>query len=157
MTVGTELKIAKEDPSQPEILMLLRDGEEYSAKLYPAESNHHMPLSALRASNVRFLVARDGTGRAVGTGAIALNGAWAELKRMWVVPEARRLGVSRIILTALEAHARGEGVRTLRLETGVANRAALDLYTRAGFERCNPFGDYRVDPLSVFMQKDLLK
>ena len=76
---------------------------------------------------------------------------------MWVVPEARRLGVSRIILTALEAHARGEGVRTLRLETDVANRAALDLYTRAGFERCNPFGDYRVDPLSVFMQKDLLK
>jgi putative acetyltransferase len=136
MTVGTELKIAKEDPSQPEILMLLRDGEEYSAKLYPAERNHHMPLSALRASNVRFLVA----------------GAWAELKRMWVVPEARRLGVSRIILTA---HARSEGVRTLRLETGVENRAALDLYTRAGFSRCNPFADYRADPLSVFMRKDL--
>ncbi len=108
MTVGTELKIAREDPSQPEILMLLRDGEEYSAKLYPAESNHHMPLTALRASNVHFLVARDGNGRAVGTGAIALNGAWAELKRMWVIPEARRLGVSKIILTALEAHARSE-------------------------------------------------
>ena len=74
---------------------------------------------------------------------------------MWVIPEARRLGVSKIILTALEAHARSEGVGTLRLETGVENHAALDLYTRAGFKRCNPFGDYRVDPLSVFMQKDL--
>ena len=157
MTVGTELKIAREDPSQPEILMLLRDGEEYSAKLYPAESNHHMPLSALRASNARFFVARDGNGRAVGTGAIALNGAWAELKRMWVIPEARRLGVSKIILTALEGYARSEGVGTLRLETGVENHAALDLYARAGFKRCNPFGDYRADPLSVFMQKDLLK
>jgi putative acetyltransferase len=155
MTVATELKIASEDPSQPEILMLLRDGEDYSAKLYPAESNHHMPLSALRALNVCFLVARDGNGRAVGTGAIALNGAWAELKRMWVVPAARRLGVSRIILTALEAHARSKGVRTLRLETGVENHAALELYTRAGFTRCNPFGDYRADPLSVFMRKDL--
>jgi putative acetyltransferase len=41
------------------------------------------------------------------------------------------------------------------LETGVENHAALDLYTRAGFKRCNPFGDYRADPLSVFMQKDL--
>jgi putative acetyltransferase len=155
MTAETELKIAIEDPSQPEIVMLLRDGEEHSAKLYPAESNHHMPLSALRASNVRFLVARDGNGRAVGTGAIALNGAWAELKRMWVIPEARRLGVSRIILAALEARARSEGVCALRLETGVENHAALGLYTRAGFRRRDPFGDYHADPLSVFMQKDL--
>ena len=49
MAAGTELKIAIEDPSQPEIIALLRDGEAYSAKLYPAESNHHMPLDALRA------------------------------------------------------------------------------------------------------------
>lgn len=67
MTAETELKIAIEDPSQPEIIVLLRDGEEHSAKLYPAESNHHMPLSALRASNVRFLVVRDASGRAIGT------------------------------------------------------------------------------------------
>ena len=72
MTVKTALKIAKEDPAQPEILMLLRDGEDHSAKLYPVESNHHLPVSALRASNVCFLVARDGNERAVGTGAIAL-------------------------------------------------------------------------------------
>ena len=155
MIAGTELKIAIEDPSQPEIVMLLRDGEEHSAKLYPPESNHHMALSALRAANVCFLVARDGKGRAIGTGAIALNGAWAELKRMWVIPAARRLGVSKVILAALEAHARSEGVRTLRLETGVENHAALDLYARAGFKRREPFGDYGPDPLSIFMEKDI--
>jgi putative acetyltransferase len=150
-----ELKIPVEDPSQPEIILLLRDGEAHSATLYPAESNHHLPLSALRASNVRFLVVRDANDRAVGTGALALNGVWAELKRMWVIPEARRLGVSKIILATLEARARSEGIRTLRLETGVENHAALGLYTRAGFRRRDPFGDYRADPLSVFMQKDL--
>ena len=155
MAAEIELKIAVEDPSQPEIILLLRDGEAHSATLYPAESNHHLPLSALRASNVRFLVVRDANDRAVGTGALALNGVWAELKRMWVIPEARRLGVSKIILAALEARARSEGIRTLRLETGVENHAALGLYTRAGFRRRDPFGDYRADPLSVFMQKDL--
>jgi putative acetyltransferase len=154
-TAETELKIAIEDPSQPEIVSLLRDGEAHSAKLYPPESNHHLPLNALRAPNVRFLVVRDANGRAVGTGALALNGAWAELKRMWVIPEARGLGVSRIILAALEAHAHSEGVHTLRLETGVENHAALALYTKAGFKRRDPFGDYRADPLSVFMQKEL--
>jgi putative acetyltransferase len=154
-TAETELKIAVEDPSQPEIVALLRDGEAHSAKLYPPESNHHLPLSALRAPNVRFLVVRNVNGRAIGTGALALNGAWAELKRMWVIPEARGLGVSRIILEALEAHAHNEGVRILRLETGVDNHAALALYTKAGFKRRDPFGDYRADPLSVFMQKEL--
>ncbi len=154
-TAETELKIAVEDPSQPEIVSLLRDGEAYSAKLYPAESNHHLPLNALRAPNVRFLVVRNASGRAVGTGALALNGAWAELKRMWVIPEARGLGLSRIILEALEAHAHSEGVHTLRLETGVENHAALALYTKAGFKRRDPFGDYRADPPSVFMQKEL--
>jgi putative acetyltransferase len=82
MTAATKLKIAVEDPAQPEIVALLRDGEAHSAKLYPAESNHHMPLSALRAANVRFLVVRNASHRAVGTGALALDAAWAELKRM---------------------------------------------------------------------------
>jgi len=155
MSAETGLKINTEDPSQPDIMMLLRDGEQHSAQLYPAESNHHMALSALRASNVRFLVVRDASGRAVGTGALVLDGAWAELKRMWVIPAARGLGLSKLILAALEARARSEGVRTLRLETGVENHAALGLYARAGFKRRDPFGDYRADPLSVFMEKDL--
>ena len=71
MTAATELKIAVEDPAQPEIVALLRDGEAHSAKLYPPESNHHMPLSALRAPNLRFLVVRDANGRAA---AIAEDG-----------------------------------------------------------------------------------
>ena len=108
MTAATELKIAVEDPAQPEIVALLRDGEAHSAKLYPPESNHHVPLSALRAPNLRFLVVRDANGRAVGTGALALNGAWAELKRMWVIPEARRLALQ--LLFCFEVRALGGGL-----------------------------------------------
>jgi len=74
---------------------------------------------------------------------------------MWVVPDVRGKGVSRIILEQLEATARDEGVRCLRLETGIENHAALALYERTGFTRCDPFGDYRPDPLSVFMEKVL--
>ena len=79
------LHIALEDPAQAEIMRLLRAGEEYSAQLYPAESNHHLALEALRGPDVRFFVARDGE-RAVATGALVLHGGWGELKRMWVVP-----------------------------------------------------------------------
>jgi putative acetyltransferase len=148
-----ELRISIEDPAQPDIVPLLEDGERYSTSLYPPESNHHLSLDELRAAHIRFLVARDGTGRAVATGALALFGAWAELKRMWVVPAMRGRGVSKAILAALEARAREEQVSWLQLETGVENHAALALYERAGFMRCDPFGDYQPDPLSVFMQK----
>lgn len=151
-----KLRVGLEDPAQPDIIKLLEEGELYSASLYPPESNHHLSLAALRASHIRFLVARDSGGRAVATGALALFGSWAELKRMWVVPAMRGQGVSKAILEALEAKARAEQVSRLRLETGVDNHVALTLYERAGFTPCEPFGDYRADPLSVFMQKELV-
>src|SRR6185437_431314 len=158
-SVALDAVIRLEDPAQPDIVALLGDGERHSASLYPPESNHHLPLEALREPHIRFLVARDGDGRAIGTGAIALFGieaqCWAELKRMWVIPAARGKGVSRIILEELEARATHEGARWLRLETGIENHAALVLYERAGFTRCGPFGDYKPDPLSVFMAKEL--
>jgi len=151
--------IRLEDPAQPDIIALLKDGARHSEALYPAESIHQLPIEALRAAHIRFLVARDGAGRAIATGAIALFGSgrecWAELKRMWVVPAARGTGVSRAMLQALEARARAAGARWLRLETGIKNHAALVLYERAGFTRCGPFGDYKPDPLSVFMEKEL--
>jgi putative acetyltransferase len=150
------VRVAIEDPSQPEIIQLLRDGEDYSAGLYPPESNHHLSLDELRASNVQFFVGRDNTGRALATGALVLHGSWGELKRMWVVPNSRGQGVSKAILAALESAARREGVAVLRLETGVANHAALAFYANAQFERRGPFGEYRADPLSVFMEKKLL-
>lgn len=150
-----ELRLGLEDPAQADIIELLEEGERHSAGLYPPESNHHLSLDALRAAHIRFLVARDTAGRAVATGALALFGPWAELKRMWVVPAMRGRGISKAILEGLEAKAREEQVACLRLETGIKNHAALALYERAGFARCGPFGDYRADPLSVFMQKQL--
>lgn len=135
------------------MVAMLRNGEAHSAKLYPAESNHHLPLGALVEADVRFVVARNADGRAVGTGAVLLHDGWAEIKRMWVEEDARGLGVAQQILNRLEEEARDAGVGVLRLETGVVSHAALALYEKAGFERRGPFGDYRSDPLSVFMEK----
>ena len=53
------------------------------------------------------------------------------------------------------AEAGGAGVERLRLETGVSNHAALALYEKTGFQRSEPFADYRPDPLSVFMERKL--
>jgi putative acetyltransferase len=153
---GGDVAIAAEDPGQPEVLALLEDGEAHSARLYPPESNHHLPLQALRAPEVRFLVARDAaTGRALATGAVVPHGDWAEVKRMWVVEDARGRGLSKAMLDRLLEEAKAAGARVARLETGVASHAALRLYRGAGFVERGPFADYRPDPLSVFLERAL--
>jgi putative acetyltransferase len=149
------LSIRLEDPAQPDVVQLLRHGEAFSASLYPPESNHHLPLDALRRPEVRFLVARDAEGKALATGALVLNRDWAEIKRMWVEEAARGRGIARRILNALIAKAGSEGVEVLRLETGTASHAALALYESAGFKRRGPFANYRPDSLSVFMERPL--
>lgn len=150
-----KVRIEIEDPATPEIIGLLQDGEAFAAELYPAESNHFLSIDELRAANVTFVVARDLSGAAVGTGAVSLNDGWAEVKRMWVVPAARGQGISKILLADLESRVRSAGIFLLRLETGVENHDALALYKRAGFEHRGPFAGYLPDPLSVFMEKSL--
>ena len=67
----------------------------------------------------------------------------AELKRMYVIPEARGLGLARRILTALEDDARAAGRIRMVLETGTKQPEAIALYTSAGYEPCAKFGHYR--------------
>jgi putative acetyltransferase len=147
--------IAQETPHQDEVLSLLRQSDAYSESLYPPESRHMIDVEALAAPAVRFFVARL-DGHAVGCGALVLGAAdQAELKRMFVDPAARGRGVGRGILQAIEDAARREGVRLIQLETGTLNHEALALYRRFGYRERGPFGSYRPDPLSVFMEKAL--
>lgn len=96
-----------------------------------------------------FLVARDGHGRALGCGALrALGGGAVELKRMYVRPRARRTGLGRRIVEALEAEARGRGFEVCRLETGVEQHEALALYQGAGYREIECFGAYASSPIS---------
>jgi putative acetyltransferase len=148
-----EAVIAPETADQPEVHALLRQSDVYHAGLYPAASNHLVDAAALSAPNARFLVARSG-GAAVGCGALILGADnEAELKRMFVAPEARGRGIGSRILRALEAVAKAEAVRVIRLETGVRQPESLALYRRHGYTERGPFGAYQRDPLSTFFEK----
>ena len=151
------LLIEPGDPFAPDVAVLLRHSEEYARSLYPPESVHMIPVEELVSPSVRFLVARDqDTGRLLGCGAVVLHAdGWAELKRMFVDPAARRRGVGTAILDALERLARAEGVAVIRLETGTRQGEAIALYRRFGYQVRGPFADYWDDPLSVFMERRL--
>ncbi|PWR23618.1 GNAT family N-acetyltransferase [Zavarzinia compransoris] len=149
------LVIGAEAPDQPDVLALIRALDAFHSDLYPAESNHFLDLEAMTAPAVSFIVARL-DGQAVGCGALLRDArGFAEIKRMYVLPEARGHGLGRKLLEALIAIADGEGIRTLRLETGIRNREALGLYRALGFIERGPFGDYAEDPNSKFMERRL--
>jgi putative acetyltransferase len=152
--MSQRLTIAVEPPERADVLALLQELRAWSAGLYPPESCHGLDIAAHRQPDVSLLVARE-AGNALGCGAYKLPGdGSAEVKSMFVVPAARGRGVGRAILTTIEEALRGR-VHTLRLETGIKQDAAIGLYESAGFRRRGPFGSYRDDPLSVFMEKPL--
>jgi GNAT superfamily N-acetyltransferase len=78
-----------------------------------------------------------------------------EIKRMYVVPEARGKGLSRLMLAALEDRARVQGAVRIVLETGQRQPEAVSLYESSGYERIEGFGHYADAPLSISFEKRL--
>ena len=147
--------IARESPRQAEIVRLVEELDEYLESLYAAESNHLLDIEALAQPDVRFFVARR-DGEALGCVALRVDPAgYGEVKRLYVPPWARGLGLGRRLLAALEEQARRERLTLLRLETGIHQPEALGLFRAAGFVEIPPFAAYTPDPLSVFMEKTL--
>ena len=105
-----------------------------------------------------FMVASLGR-KAVGCGAVRPlpDGAAdvAEIKRMYVAPEARRSGAARTILRALEEWARARGYRVARLETGLRQPGATRLYETAGYFPIPSYGRHAADPLAACFEKSL--
>ncbi|MEU1527145.1 GNAT family N-acetyltransferase [Nocardia rhamnosiphila] len=75
-----------------------------------------------------------------------LSGNTAEVKRMYVEPQVRRLGLARIVLARLEHDALTDGYTTAILDTGSKQHAAHALYEQCGYQRTASFGTYRDKP-----------
>jgi putative acetyltransferase len=149
------LSIARESPRQDDVMALIRQSDALMHALYPAESNHLVDIDSLAQPQVHLLVAREQR-RALGCGAFVLCGdGQAEMKRVFVDPAARGKGVARAIMEALEREAAKHGVTLMQLETGIRQPEAIALYRKHGYVERGPFGAYRQDPLSLFMEKVL--
>ncbi len=151
------LQIAEVDPCGDEALGLLRLAAAEARQLYPELQQPGAPEPGNTPTPPRgvYLIARlDGRTLAMGAHR-PLDADCSELRRLYVHESARRLGLARRLLVALEAHARQVGFRTLRLETGFRQLPAMRLYEACGYRRIPPFGPYVGDPSSVCYEKQL--
>jgi GNAT superfamily N-acetyltransferase len=145
--------ITAERPDSPDAEALIMELEAHLQPMYPNESRHGYSVEKLIAQGVAFFVIRD-NGVPVGCGGIQLYGTeYGELKRMYVRPKYRGQGLAKLMIDHLTEYARSHGIRLLRLETGIHQAPAIGLYERAGFQSIPPFGNYKLDPLSVFYEK----
>ena len=145
--------IVAERPDTSDALTLIAELESYLVPLYPSESRHGYSVEKLLREGVAFFVMRE-DGLATGCGGVQLFGTeYGELKRMYVRPQFRGLGLGKLMLNHLADYVRQKGVGVLRLETGIYQEEAIGLYEGFGFQRIPPFGAYIEDALSVFYEK----
>ena len=145
--------ISLERPDSDDARTLIAELEAYLIPLSPPESRHGYSIEKLINEEVPFFIIR-ANGTPVGCGGVKLFGTdYGEIKRMYVRPGFRGLGYAKMMLDHLAEYARSRGVALLRLETGIAQREAIALYERSGFQSIHPFGEYKPDPLSRFYEK----
>jgi len=146
-----------DDLTGPQIARFLEEHVAEMLSISPPESKHALDLEALRAPDVTFWSVLDG-GTVVGCGALKrLDAGHAEVKSMRTAVARKRSGIASLVLGHIIAEAGRMGFARLSLETGSADffAPARKLYEKFGFTYCEPFADYRPDPLSVFLTRAL--
>jgi len=152
----TGLVIERAEGPTDEVHRLVGELDAELSQHYPPEQRHGLTLDAIFAPHIRFFIARAG-GQPAGCGGVAFFDGFAEVKRMYVRPEARGRGVADAILARLVTEVSAAGLPLLRLETGTQQQAAIRFYQRAGFRICGAFEPYSSMPpqsvaTSVFLE-----
>lgn len=148
------VQIKRERPDSPDAVRLIKELEDVLDPLYNPDQRFGYSIEKLLQNDVRFFVIRV-DGAAAGCGGIQLFDDYGELKRMYVRPSFRGLGLAKKLIAVLANEARQNNIKLLRLETGIHQIEAIGLYETAGFYKTGPFGDYTENGTSIFYEKKI--
>jgi putative acetyltransferase len=147
------LKIVTDNLTHPAVLALIEEHVRGMYSTSPETSVHTLDISELQSDDITVWTAWEDEDL-LGCGALKeLDAEHGEIKSMRTATAHLRKGVAAAILEHMIAVARGRGYQRLSLETGSGGPfdAALRFYENHGFEYCEPFADYVLDPFSRFM------
>jgi ribosomal protein S18 acetylase RimI-like enzyme len=145
LLLASMVEIAVRPPGDPQARFCIRS---YFTELAYRFENGFDPAVSLSADDLELtppaglLLVATLHSEPMGCGALKFReNGFADVKRMWVAPSARGLGLGRKLLTELEAHAINRKVRTLRLETNRSLEQAINLYRSSGYRKVAAFND----------------
>ncbi|AOT10823.1 GNAT family N-acetyltransferase [Pseudoalteromonas luteoviolacea] len=151
------MQLVELKPDDPNVQDLFAEIDRLMNTLYPIASDQSLALEELNQPNVRAVGLKDES-EIVACGAIVKQfdkKLYGEIKRLYVKPSFRGKGLSKRIMQILLHYAGDAQIPLIRLETGLKQEESIKLYESLGFERCERFGLYRDNPLSVFMSLSL--
>jgi len=153
----SSLVIHPVDPQGKEAMALLHEAAIEIRTLYPEVFNSEspMPINTSTPAHSIYLVGYLESQPVLSGALRPIDKEAVEIRRIFVVQGARRLGLARAMLRSLEARAHEFGYKVMRLETGNRQNPAMAFYERYGFHRIEPFGEYREDPTSVCYEKEI--
>jgi GNAT superfamily N-acetyltransferase len=138
------------DPEQPpanDLLAAMRAELNDVYETFSRLDNPPLAPHELRPPGGAYFVGYEGTEAVAGGGVRRLADGVAEIKRMYVRPEARSRGLAAELLRSLEQAARALGYGTVRLDTGPKQAHAERLYRAAGYVEVPPYND---NPFACF-------
>ena len=152
-----QITITDSDPDAPEALACLRAYYDFLLEISDDLTPEMLTLPLVDAAKYRpptgaFLVASS-NGTPIGCVSLhPLEATTAEVKRLWVDPSARGVGLARRLMAAIESRARDLGFAALKLDSNTILTAAVTLYRATGWQDCAPYTSF---PANIWMSKRL--
>jgi putative acetyltransferase len=122
---------------------------------YPPQNVFGFSVEKMLREGVYFVIAYADEVPAGCGGVLLVDDEYAEIKRMYVRPTFRGMGIAKQVIAHVEAYSRAHGITRMRLETGTLQHEAIRLYERMGYAHIPPFGAYVGSITSVCMEKVL--
>ena len=153
--MSQNVKVVKTTSENPDFISLIQTFDTFLWERYPELKNDYWGNNLIEFNpNVIIIYLED---EAVGCGCFKkYNQNTAELKRMFVSPKARGLGIAQMIIRELENDARNKGFETMILETLYKQIEAINLYQKVGFEIVENYEPYEGLTNSVCMSKAVI-
>jgi putative acetyltransferase len=153
------LQVARETILASDTIEMVMELDAYCRSLYAADCCYGFKPHQLEVPNIYFFVVRE-NGYPIACAGIMLCGdspeeRYTEVKRMYVRPQGRGKGIAKLLLNKLESQSRELGYSIIRLETGIHQVEAIQLYETVGYVRREVFGNYRVSDVNLFYEKPL--
>jgi len=148
------IKVVKTTSENPDFISLIKTFDTFLWERYPELKNDYWGNNVIEFNANVFLVYLDE--KPVASGCFKkYNANTVELKRMFVSPEARGLGLAQLVIKELETEAKSQGFETMILETLYKQIEAIGLYQKVGFSIVDNYEPYVGLPNSVCMSKTI--
>lgn len=152
--MNSRIEVVKTTSEDPEFIALIKTFDAFLWERYPELKKDYWGNNIIEINNNVVLIYLDE--KAVASGCFKkYSEKTVELKRMFVLPEARGFGLAQLVIKELEVMAKEQGFEIMILETLYKQIEAISLYQKVGFEIVENYEPYIGLSNSVCMSKSL--